>query len=110
MNAPAPVAGITRNLVVQRWGTPQATIGSVNEPREMEERGHRFNERWTYATPRNESTNPRERVVYWHRYDFVASYLIAADGSAVRENPAALERMLRAGASDRLYRPPAQLD
>ena len=41
-------AVISRNLVVQRWGTPNATVGSVNEPREMEEHGHRFNEKWIY--------------------------------------------------------------
>jgi hypothetical protein len=33
---------ISRNLVVKCWGTPNATVGSVNEPRELEEHGHRF--------------------------------------------------------------------
>jgi hypothetical protein len=41
MSAPT----ISRNVVVQCFGTPNVTVGSVNEPREMEEHGLRFNEK-----------------------------------------------------------------
>lgn len=94
-------AEIRRNLVVQRWGTPQGTLGSVNEPREREEHGVRFNEKWTYRLRRPEPTDPRERLVYWHRYDFVASFIVDANGRVVREDP----RELLAGLRDREYRP-----
>jgi len=77
---------IRRNLVVQRWGTPTAIVGSVNEPREMEERGHRFNEKWIYRSAGTLDA-PAERVIYWLRYDFVASYLVGQGGDATRENP-----------------------
>ncbi len=93
-----PAGEVKRNLVVQRWGTPDVTIGSVNEAREMEEHGHRFNEKWIYRSSRTEA-GPRERVIYWIRYDFVASYLIDATGGARREDPGAL----LAGLDDRLY-------
>ena len=92
---------IKRNLVVQRWGTPQVTVGSVNEPRELEEHGVSCNEKWIYRGPQNDLGGARERWVYWNRYDFVASFLVRADGSVVREDPAAL----LAGTEDRLYRP-----
>lgn len=96
----APEASIKRNLVVQRWGTPTATVGSVNEPREMEERGHRFNEKWTYQNAGTRDA-PAARVIYWLRYDFVASYLVAQGEAGIREDP----RSLLAGLRDRLYRP-----
>ncbi|GIW45371.1 MAG: hypothetical protein KatS3mg077_2653 [Candidatus Binatia bacterium] len=70
---------IRRNEVVKFLGTPDATEGSVNEPREREENGFRFNERWLYKRPRNDPARAYERVVYWHRYDFV--------GTAIRRSP-----------------------
>jgi hypothetical protein len=94
---------ISRNLVVQAWGTPHTTVGSVNEPREMEEHGHRFNEKWIYHLSHPGPGQPKERVIYWLRYDFVASYLVNADGSVTPED---LSRTL-AGLADRLYRPAA---
>jgi hypothetical protein len=92
---------VTRNLVVRRWGTPQVTVGSVNEPRAMEENGVRFNEKWVYRTPPGDPPRPRERLVYWNRYDFVASFVLEADGRLVREDA---QRAL-GGLDDRLYRP-----
>ena len=89
------VEAIRRNLVVQRWGTPQTTVGSLNEPREQVENGVEFNEKWVYRLPRAEPDDPRERIVYWRRYDFVASFLVGADGRIVREDPAALLSGLR---------------
>jgi hypothetical protein len=90
---------VTRNLVVQRWGTPQETLGSVNEPREMEENGVSFNEKWAYRNARTEAQPSRERVIYWHRYDFVASFLVDADGRCVREDPT----LFLEGLTDRSY-------
>lgn len=90
---------ITRNLVVQRWGTPRATLGSVNEPREMEENGVSFNEKWVYRNARAGALPSRERLIYWQRYDFVASFLADADGRCVREDVT----VLVAGLTDRLY-------
>lgn len=99
-----PQGAIKRNHVVQRCGTPQATIGSVNEPREMEENGVSFNEKWIYRSLPSNLGGARERWVYWHRYDFVGSFLVGADGRVTREDPTAL----RAGLSDRLYLAPAR--
>ncbi len=71
---------VSRNQVVQLWGTPHRTVGSVNEPREMEEHGHRFNERWTYRLSPKTVDAPAERIVYWLRYDFVAACLLGKSG------------------------------
>ena len=95
---------IVRNLAVQRWGTPDATVGSVNEPREMEEHGIRFNEKWVYRRPRDDPRRPRERLLYWHRYAFVACFVVEGDGRLVREDPEAV----LAGLSDRRYVPPVE--
>ncbi len=80
------VARVLRNEVVQCFGTPTVTIGSVNEPRELEEHGRRINEKWIYRLPRPTPDAPVERHVHWLRYDFVGSYLVAADGSASPED------------------------
>ena len=82
MSAPA----IVRNEVVQCFGTPTVTIGSVNEPREREEHGRRFNEKWIYRLARPTPDAPAERQVYWLRYDFVGSYLVSADGAVTPED------------------------
>ena len=77
---------ILRNQVVQCFGTPAVTIGSVNDPRELEEHGQRFNEKWIYRMPRATPDAPVERHVYWLRYDFVGSYLVTAEGTAMPED------------------------
>jgi hypothetical protein len=77
---------VSRNQVVQLWGTPNATVGSVNEPRECEEHGHRFNEKWIYRLSPKDVDDAAERVVYWLRYDFVAAYLISKNGVSVHED------------------------
>jgi hypothetical protein len=92
---------VTRNHVVQRWGTPHATVGSVNEPRETEEHGVRFNEKWVYRLPQLDPRKPKERVLYWMRYDLVGSFLVNGDGTMAPED---LTRQL-ADIADRLYRP-----
>jgi len=100
MSAPT----ISRNVVVQCFGTPNATVGSVNEPREMEEHGLRFNEKWVYRLSPAAPDEPTERVIYWYRYDFVGACLITRNGSAVPED---VTRML-AGRRDRRYHAPAR--
>ncbi len=92
---------VVRNTVVQAWGTPHATWGSVNEPREQEEHGHRFNEKWTYRLAASAPDQPIVRVIYWLRYDFVAAYLVTGDGVATLEDVAGLLR----GGRDRRFRP-----
>ena len=100
---------VTRNRVVQRWGTPQVSVGSVNEPREQEEHGLRFNEKWIYRNPRGEGApageplvgHVRERIVYWQRYDFVGSMVTDATGRLEHEE---IERLL-AQLDDRRYLP-----
>jgi len=87
--------------VVQCWGTPHATVGSVNEPREMEEYGHRFNEKWIYRLSLTTPDQPKERILYWHRYDFVAAHLVMANGAVVPEDLASVV----SGLSDRRYHP-----
>jgi hypothetical protein len=88
-------AHIVRNEVVQCFGTPAVTIGSVNEPREREEHGYRFNEKWIYRLPRPTADAPVERHVYWLRYDFVAAYLVAPDGSLAPEDLASCAAEVR---------------
>ena len=44
---------------------------------------------------------PKERLIYWLRYDFVAAYLVTADGAVVREDLADVISGLR----DRRYHP-----
>ena len=46
------------------WGEPDASEGSVNDPRTREENGVRYNEKWIYLLPEGE-----RRIVYWHRYN-----------------------------------------
>ena len=94
---------IRRNAVVQRWGTPHDTVGSVNEPRERAENGVVFNEKWTYQLPHPEPDDPCQRIVYWKRYDFVAAFLVQPDGSVAREDPA----VVLAALDPRVYTPPS---
>jgi hypothetical protein len=92
---------VRRNQVVQRWGTPDVTVGSVNEPRSFEEHGVRANEKWIYRCKDDDLRELRERVIYWYRYDFVASYVLRDDGTMQREDVAAFFAALDA----RLYEP-----
>lgn len=94
----------SRNQIVQVWGTPQATFGSVNEPRESEEHGYRFNEKWVYRLVATAEDTPMERVVYWLRYDFVASLLVGKNGSAREED---VTRVV-GGSRDRRFHPAAR--
>jgi hypothetical protein len=69
---------ITRNAVVFRLGTPTVIEGSLNDPREREENGFHFNEKWLYEHLVDDPSGAEERFIYWHRYDFV--------GTMVRNN------------------------
>jgi hypothetical protein len=95
---------ISRNQVVQCWGTPATTVGSVNEPREMEEHGLRFNEKWVYRLAPATPEDAAERIVYWQRYDFVASRLVRKNGEVEPEDASALVSARR----DRRYHPPGR--
>jgi hypothetical protein len=66
---------IHRNIVVKYFGQPDLTEGSVNEPREREEHGMHFNEKWTYRHPARDPAGAIERIIYWHRYDYVGSVM-----------------------------------
>ena len=92
---------IVRNVVVQAWGTPAVTVGSVNEPRDMEELGVRFNEKWIYRLGSRQPEKPAERVIYWLRYDLVACHLVFPSGKRVAEDLAAV----LAGRRDRRFHP-----
>lgn len=81
---------LRRNEIVRIFGTPDRTVGSVNEPRLQLEHGVEFNEKWIYEKPRHEPSRPRRRVIYWQRYDLVASMRIEQDGHAVPESPGEL--------------------
>lgn len=97
-------SGISRNQIVQIWGTPPTTVGSVNEPREMEEYGYRFNEKWTYRLAAKTLEAPAERVIYWMRYDFVAACLISKSGAIEQEDLGSVAAAYR----DRRYHPPGR--
>ncbi len=87
---------IYRNLVVKFFGTPDMAEGSVNEPREREEHGLRFNEKWVYHHPRHDPADAVERTVYWRRYDYVVSMIRkTAGGEWAKDDglPTALSRI-----------------
>lgn len=89
---------VERNVVVKHFGTPDRTEGSVNEPREREEHGLRFNEKWVYERPRHDPSGAAERAVYWRRYDYVGSLVRRApDGEWVADHD--LPARLRGGLS-----------
>ena len=73
---------IDRATVWKRLGAPTDQVGSVNDPRAVEENGVRWNEKWIYRAPEGQTI---ERVVLWNRYDFLGAFRIAADGSAEPE-------------------------
>lgn len=64
---------ITRNAVVALLATPDRTAGSLNSPVQLEENGVRYNEKWTYEHLVSDPAGVPQRVIYWQRYDFVAT-------------------------------------
>jgi hypothetical protein len=66
---------IHRNQVVELLGTPQRTDGSINEPREQREGSIAYNEKWIYEHLENDPSGALQRIVFWHRYDFVGTMI-----------------------------------
>ncbi len=79
-------AQLGRNDIVRLFGTPDHTIGSVNEPRLTVEHGIEFNEKWVYEKPPNEPSRPTQRLIYWQRYDLVGAMRVEQDGHLVPES------------------------
>jgi hypothetical protein len=72
-----------RGEVWKLLGAPTDQVGSVNQPRTLEEHGVRWNEKWIYLGEDGKSV---ERVVLWNRYDLVGVFRIGPDGSAEAES------------------------
>ncbi len=68
---------IERATVWELLGAPTDQVGSVNDPRTRREHGLAWNEKWIYRPAHGEG---RERVVLWHRYDFVGAFRVRPDG------------------------------
>ncbi len=90
MNSPA------RNAVVARLGTPDRTSGSVNNPIIREEDGCRFNEKWEYDHLLDDPSGMPQRVVYWHRYDLVATRIRAAASEQWRDDSSLVTELAHA--------------
>lgn len=73
-------AALTHSSARERFGSPDAVEGSVNDPRERTENGISFNEKWTYF-----GADGSKRLVYWHRYDCRGVVREAPDGSTQPE-------------------------
>ena len=76
-------APLRRNELVRLFGTPDETIGSVNEPRLRVVHGVEFNEKLTYDAPSHEPSRPRSRLIYWQRHGLVGAFRVAEDGHLV---------------------------
>lgn len=82
-----------RNAVVTLLGTPDHTEGSLNDPREREENGLQFNEKWIYTHLRKDPAGVPMRTIYWHRYDFVATLVRAGADEPWRPDSKLLEAL-----------------
>ncbi len=67
-----------RAFVKRLLGDPVDQVGSVNDPRTFETCGVLWNEKWIYRAEHGDET---ERVVLWHRYDFVGVFRVNRDGT-----------------------------
>ena len=67
---------LDRAAVWRRLGAPAEQIGSVNDPRTVQEHGVTWNEKWLHLDGRG----CIERVVLWDRYDLVGIFRIDQDG------------------------------
>jgi len=68
-----------RGAVWKQLGAPTDQVGSVNDPRSLEEYGVRWNEKWIYRDPDGESF---DRIVLWYRYDLAGIFKIGRDGGS----------------------------
>jgi hypothetical protein len=89
---------VTRNSVVSLLGTPHEVEGSLNDPVEREEPGIHFNEKWIYQDLGNDPAGVPNRVIYWHRYDFVATMVRANDSEDWRPDTKLIEAAKTANA------------
>lgn len=80
-----------RNAIVAILGTPDRTEGSLDDPREREEDGVRFNEKWIYTHLRRDPAGAAMRTVYWMRYDFCATAVRNSDAEPWRFDTALVE-------------------
>lgn len=85
-----------RNVVVVRLGTPDRTSGSVNNPIIQEEDGYRFNEKWEYDHLLEDPSGMPQRVIYWHRYDMVATRVRARASDQWRDDTTLVAELARA--------------
>lgn len=103
-------AAPARNAIVAILGTPDRSEGSLNDPREREENGVRFNEKWLYTHLRGDPAGAAMRVVYWMRYDFRATLVRDAEDQPWRPDQALVEaaarRDARLPALDSSHNPP----
>ena len=101
----------TRNMVVARLGTPDRTDGSLNDPRESEENGFRFNEKWTYPHLSDDPAGVPMRIIYWMRYDFLGTVVRSGENESWRVDnklaeALAAEESSRLPALDASHNPP----
>jgi len=68
---------VTRAEVWRLLGAPDDQIGSVNEPRVVEEYGFSWNEKWLHRNTAGRIV----KVVLWDRYDLVGIFRVDEDGS-----------------------------
>ncbi|HLK88232.1 MAG TPA: hypothetical protein VKT27_17150 [Candidatus Binataceae bacterium] len=84
-----------RNAIVAILGTPERTEGSLDDPREREENGIRFNEKWIYTHLTGDPAGVPMRVVYWMRYDFQGTVVRNREDEAWRMDAALAEAAAR---------------
>lgn len=87
-------------MVVARLGTPDRTDGSLNDPRQGEENGLRFNEKWTYLHLSDDPAGVPMRTIYWLRYDFLGTVVRSSESESWRVDNTLAEAL--AEASSRL--------
>ena len=94
----------SRDMVVWLLSTPDRTDGSLNESRDFEEHGIRFNEKWSYAGLCDDPARALVRIVYWFRYDFSGTVIRSNDEEPWQIDNE-LENALRSETLLRSYRP-----
>jgi hypothetical protein len=87
---------IRRNMIVPRLGTPDLTEGSVNDPRTYDENGVRWNEKWTYLHLVDDPSGLSQRLIYWHRYDFLLTMVRRDASEPWKEDRALAEDLAKA--------------
>ena len=80
-----------RNAIVAILGTPDRTEGSLDDPREREEDGVLFNEKWIYTHLHRDPAGAAMRTIYWMRYDFRGTAVRNSDAEPWRADTALVE-------------------